>query len=191
MTARVDGPYGRPALPLQEYTARLLVAGGEGRGVGVTPRESLAAAALAQGAPGEAALSLLWAVRQPEALTAWLPGWLLWLAACGVRVVVATTGAPAERPLLPLLPRHAQSAGGHAHEQLESGGLGCDTGVQLVRGRPDLTAAVAAAVADAHARGKDARDVAVFACGPPALVDAAAEAAAAAGCAFTAQHFGV
>lgn len=197
VTARLDGPYGRPALPLTAYSSLVLVAGG----VGVTPCVSLAAAALARGPKGPS-LTLLWAVRDPEALTAWLPGWLSWLAHCGVRVLAATTGQRASAVEMQARPParqggprpqlgeagDAMESGRHSHSQAAALTL---AGVTATQGRPDVAAAVADAVVEAVASGKTARDVAVFVCGPPSLVDAAYAAAAAAGCACAAEHFGL
>ena len=198
VTARLDGPYGRPALPLTSYSALVLVAGG----VGITPCVSHAAAALALGFKGPQ-LTLLWAVRDADALTAWLPGWLLWLAHCGARVLAYTTGARAAREMQA---RPQVRQGGHRPRPGHAGAVDMEAGVQYsraeaaaltlagvtpVRGRPDVRAAIAAAVEAAVAVDKRAGDVAVFVCGPPSLVAAVEDAAAAAGCACAAEHFGL
>ena len=198
VTARLDGPYGRPALPLMSYSALVLVAGG----VGITPCVSHAAAALALGFKGPS-LTLLWAVRDGDALTAWLPGWLPWLAHCGARVLAYTTGARAARELQ-ARPQARQGGqrprlGQAGAAELEAGTLYSRTeaaaltlaGVTPMLGRPDVSAAIAAAVETAAAVGKRPSDVAVFVCGPPSLVAAVEDAAAAAGCACAAEHFGI
>jgi hypothetical protein len=192
---RLDAAYGGPSLPLAlaRYDAVLLIAGG----VGITPLISIAhalrapdadadadakgdgrtgaCARAAAAAPPRPRVTLLWAVRHARAPDAWLPGVLPALAArSGVDVRVCITGG---------------------HDGIESGegaappppGQGCcDKGVRVSRGRPDVGAAVRECAAAMPPRG---RGVAVLACGPRALVDAARAAAAAHGCAFHAELF--
>lgn len=203
---RLDGPLGRPPLPLHGYDCVLFVAGG----VGVTPCVShLAAlvslrgaegaerrAAAAAGAKGDSgattaappppaaapppfrpqALRLLWVLPSAAPAAEWLPGWLPALAAAGVTVTVAVTragfgGGPLPAPVF--------GDGGDG-----DGGAGS---VEYVAGRPDVGAAADLAAAAAGPGGCSA----VFACGPRGLVEAAAGAAAAAGCAFAHETFGL
>jgi predicted ferric reductase len=88
---RLDGPLGRPLLPLASYTAVLLVAGG----VGITPMVSHMSALLADKS-AQPRIHLLWVAKEAEAFDAWLPGWLPELAARGVAVTCACTQAAAE-----------------------------------------------------------------------------------------------
>ena len=92
-------------------------------------------------------------------------------------------------------PQGGLKAGDFVLFHAAAGGVGTAAEVALAAlcdaGAPDVAAAVADAVVEAVASGKTARDVAVFVCGPPSLVDAAYAAAAAAGCACAAEHFGL
>ena len=60
---------------------------------------------------------------------------------------------------------------------------------EFVNGRADVAAAVREVVAAAAAAGEPACRVAVLVCGPPQMVDAVQDAAAAAGCHFHAEKF--
>jgi NAD(P)H-flavin reductase len=67
---------------------------------------------------------------------------------------------------------------------------GSDDGdAEFVNGRADVSAAVREVVAAAAAAGEPACRVAVLVCGPPPMVDAVQDAAAAAGCHFHAEKF--
>jgi ferredoxin-NADP reductase len=117
-------------------------------------------------------LSLLWAVRHPDAPTRWLPGVLPKLAEggrCNVRVHVTGEGFT-----------DAETAGGTY----------AGVGVEVETGRPDLHAAVGESVARVfHELGAPPHRVAVLACGPDGLVNVARVAAAAHGCHFHAERF--
>jgi hypothetical protein len=169
LRVRLDGPFGSLAVRLERYTAVVLVAGGVGVTPFVTVTRRLAAL---HGQPGCAlrAAWLHWSVRDAAAGDEWLPGWLDELgessAFCG-RVELWLTRrdpGPAEQP-----PR-ARAA------------------VRL-GGRMNLSATLGDALRAAAAAGKDASSVAVLACGPASLVDAAQGAAAAAGAHFHAESF--
>jgi ferredoxin-NADP reductase len=165
---RLDGCYGGPGLQLHRYTSVLLIAGG----VGITPFVSIATHLFSQapGAPGSTgsalrAASLVWAVRKRAAAEAWLPDLLPALRASALFTVrVCVTGEP----------RDAE----HGARRRS-----------VAYGRPDVAAAVRAAVAAAAEHGEPPRRVAVLACGPAGLVEAAQAAAAAQGCHFHAETF--
>jgi len=168
LRVRLDGPYGRLALHLERYAAVVLLAGG----VGITPFVTVAERLCAlQDAPGSAlrAAFLRWTVRDATAAEEWLPGWLGRLQAAGPFQgrceLRCTAGVPGETP-------PPDKAG-------------------LVRfgGRLDVAAVVAEAVRAAAAAGRDARAVAVLACGPAGLLAAAQGAAAAAGAHFHHETF--
>jgi hypothetical protein len=166
---RLDGCFGGPGLQLHRYASVLLVAGG----VGITPFVSIATQlfSLTPDAPhGKKgggmlrAASLVWAVRKRAAAEAWVPTLLPALRASAlftVRVCVTGEQPDAER--------------------------GARRSVAY--GRPDITAAVRAAVEAAAEHGEPPRRVAVLACGPAGLVAAAQAASAAAGCHFHAETF--
>jgi hypothetical protein len=72
---KVDGPYGRLPVDLHNYTAAVLIAGG----VGITPFPRLTRACLDAhlGLKGRMrSVTVMWASRDPEVFTSWLPGWL-------------------------------------------------------------------------------------------------------------------
>ena len=166
---RVDGPYGRPAVPdavAARLTSLLLVAGGAGitpclpcaldmaRRFGLALAAGQTAAAHSRSVPPR--LALLWVVRHSDALSTWFPGHLERLASCGVAVTCAVTGGEPDDTDGQL--QHLAAAG-----------------VTLTRGRPD----VAAAVRQAAGEGGGAATAAVFVCGPPSLMDDVQTAAAA------------
>jgi NAD(P)H-flavin reductase len=174
--ARVDGPYGRPAVP-RAVAARLrsllIVAGG----AGITPCLPCAfdmASHLGRGLTAHTAsnaagllppptVALLWAVRRSDALSTWFPGVLERLAAAGVRVTCAVTG-------------EVDDTDSQLHDLTAAG-------VTLLRGRPDVGAAVRQAVAS------NASTSAVFVCGPSSLTSAVETAAAAEGVPCYAECF--
>lgn len=111
-------------------------------------------------------MTLVWSVRDAAAFTDWLPGWLASLARRGAALELHSTG-----------PAHAK--GSRAEEE----GWSPDS---LRSGRPDYGASIAALAA----RAPGPR-LGVFACGPPAMVHAAAAAAAGAGAEWAADVFGL
>jgi hypothetical protein len=163
---RVDGPYGQPAVPhavSARLTSLLLVAGGAGItsclpcALDMARRMGLACPTATSRARGSVPprVALLWAVRHSDALSTWFPGQLERLASCGVAVTCAVTGEPDDSDAQL---QHLTAAG-----------------VTLLRGRPDVGAAVRlAAVAEGGAA-----TAAVFVCGPTSLMHAVETAAAA------------
>jgi NAD(P)H-flavin reductase len=168
-SARLDGCFGGPALQLHRYTAVLLVAGG----VGITPFASIAThlATLAHERGVLRSATLLWALRNADAADTWVPGLLPALQASPTFTVqVCITSGGGRR-------KH----GGDADAE-----RGCTT---FTRGRPDIVAAVNAAVQAARDAGQPPSRVAVLACGPLGMLVAAEKAAAAHGAHFHAESF--
>jgi NAD(P)H-flavin reductase len=165
---RLDGPYGGLGLQLRNYDSVVLVAGG----VGITPCVSVAAALAAQHRAGDtrlAAATLLWSVREADALTQWLPDWLPGLH------------AGADKSVFKSVQLHVTGSDVDAEARAAP---------KYVTGRPDVRACVRDAVATAAPeRGAPACRVAVFACGPAGMVADAQLAAAACGCHFHAESF--
>jgi hypothetical protein len=206
---RLDGVYGGPGLQLRYYTSVLLIAGG----VGIAPFYSIARYFLTAHAerlarsdaeahehhhhhharrrrfgavapPLCSAAALVWSVRTERAAEKYMPGFLEELRNSGLffNVRVCVTGEGATAADLHVGAAVDGGAGGGA------GGEG-EPGSMISYGRPDLHAAVRASLEAATAAGQPACRVAVLACGPQGLVDAAQIAAAALGCHFHAERF--
>jgi hypothetical protein len=166
---RLDGCYGGPGMQLHRYTSVLLIAGG----VGITPFVSIATHLFsltpdAHGRKGQGAVrsaSLVWAVRKRAAAEAWVPTLVPALRGSALFTVrVCVTGEPRDA-------EHGARSRSVSY------------------GRPDVAAAVCAAVQAAAECGESPRRVAVLACGPAGLVEDAQVAAAAAGAHFHAETF--
>ena len=160
---RLDGSYGGPGLQLHRYASVLLVAGG----VGITPfasmMEHLVECAAVEGSLLRSA-ALLWSVRTREAEDKWIPGLMPSLQSSGLFTTTLCVTRAAQ-------PEPADEADG------------------VLYGRPDVLGAVRTAVDAAAAIGAPRRRVAVLACGPQGLVDAAQAAAAHFGVHFHAEKF--
>ena len=174
LRARVDGCYGgMPGVNLEHYASIVLIAGG----AGITPFFSvigeLVQLTKADASQPGAQVQLVWAVREAESATAWLPElYRLFRDAGGTHISLAV---------------HV-TGGTHPHSDAEPG---VDADHSFVLGRPDVRAVVTKAVSTAAAAGKPPSRVAVIACGPRELVEDAQRAACAQGCHFKLNPFSI